>query len=245
MSKSDRGIVLSGPDKTIEARAKGLKLAVTVDPDLPLAYKKTLFVQPGTGVPWDLLPAAWHFLERWDAAVPLWRYGKTAEDVGTKAERKRTRAVVRDLRVLLHSVELLFVRDNEAGRALVEAYREEAPPQSPPSDGGEGRGVNLRLAFLRALYRVKPRVCVLPISWLAEVQARSKQDLRATIGQGRTMVKGGGGSLRRPRKRREPLVRVEVAPGRFVKCHKGDEEEVVRQFKERLALSRPGRRRGR
>ena len=57
--------------------------------------------------------------------MPLWRYGKTAQSVGTKAERKRTRAVIRDLRVLLHSVELLFVRANEPGRALMDAYRQE------------------------------------------------------------------------------------------------------------------------
>lgn len=204
-----KGIVLTGPDKAIEAQAKAHKLPVTVgEIASPLPYGKTLFVAPGTTVPWDLLPAAWHFLERWDCAVPLWRYGVVAADVGTKAERKRTQAVVRDLRVLLHSVELLFVRDNEHGRALVEACREEM------ADSQESR-----LAFLRALYRVKPRCCVLPRSWLAEVDARSKQDARARLGQ--------------PPRRTGPLVAVEVSPGRWVKCHQGDEEAVLAQFEQR------------
>ena len=66
MSKK-KGIVLSGPDKGIEAKAKNLGLGVTIDPELPMAFPKTLFVEPGTRVPWDLLSAAWHFLERWDA----------------------------------------------------------------------------------------------------------------------------------------------------------------------------------
>lgn len=196
-----KGIVLSAADKTIQARAKQAKLEVTIDPDLPLAYDKTLFTAPKTGVPWDLLPAAWHFLERWDAAVPLWRYGINATNVGSKDERKRTQAVIRDLRVLLHSVELLFVRDNEDGRALADAYREER---------GESPYGELRLAFLRALYRVKPRLCVLPRSWLAEVQQK------------------GYVMPRLPRA--SPLVQVEVAPGQFVRCRPENVDEVQKRF---------------
>ena len=201
---ASKGIVLSGPDKTIEARAKTAGLEVVIGTNWwTWPFDKVLFVEAGTRVPWDLLPAAWHFLERWDAAVPLWRYGVTAADVGTPAERKRTEKLVRDLRVLLHSTELLFVRDNEDGRALVAAFREEM-----------GEGGEKRLAFLRAMYRVKPRVCVLPRSWLAEVQARSTQDARAA-------------SLK---KRRTPLVRVEIGPGRYVQCHRGDEDLVRERF---------------
>ena len=210
MSKG-KGIVLTAEDKTIEARARNAGLGVVVDPARPLAFAKTLFTEPGTGVPFDMLSAAWHFLERWDAAVPLWRYGQTAESVGTAAERKRTKEVIRDLRVLLHSVELLFVRDNEDGRALMDAWREELAGDAEK-----------RLAFLRAYYRVKPRCCVLPTSWLAEVQQRSAQD-------GRTMM---------AIKRAGPLVSVEITPGRFVRCHPGDEETVRAQY------GPQGRRRG-
>jgi hypothetical protein len=184
-----------------------------------LWYGKTLLVEAGTKVPWDLLPAAWHFLERWDAAVPLWRYGVTAEDVGTKEDRARTTEVVRDLRVLLHAVELVFVRDNADGRALMAAWVEASAPSAGSGDGSATG--DKRLAFLRAMYRVKPRMCVLPRSWLAEVQARSVQDAR----------------LRK--KRTGPLVRVEVMPGRYVQCKLGDEDRVKRQF------AGSGRRRGR
>lgn len=212
-----KGVVLSGPDKTISREARRHKLPVTVGGETPpLPYGKTLFVAPGTRVPWDLLPAAWHFLERWDCAVPLWRYGVNASDVGSKAERKRTVAVVHDLRQLLHSVELLFVRNNAAGQALVEAYREEL-------EGSQEQ----RLAFLRALHRVKPRCCVLPTTWLAEVHERSKQDARAVVGRtSRTAPRPGA-----------KLVKVEVLPGRFVKCREGDEEMVKQRF-ERLGKRR-------
>lgn len=226
-----RGILVLGKDKAIEsgARREGLPLEHGTAPALP--FDRTLIVEAGTRVPWDLLPAAWHFLERWDAAVPLWRYGKTAEDVGTAEERKRTRAVVRDLRVLLHSVELLFVRNTADGRALVGAYVEEMgaltlTPQPPlPSErerGGERpsereRG-GQRLAFLRAFYRVKPRMCVLPMTWMAEVAARAAQD-----------EKQGVRRIRADQEQR-PLVRVEIAPGRFVKCYAGDEEQVRARY---------------
>lgn len=202
-----KGIVLSAPDKTIQAKAKQYKLGCTIDPDLPLAYDRTLFTRPNTGVPWDMVPAAWHFLQRWDAAIPLWRYGVNATDVGDKAERARTQAVVRDLRVLLHSVELLFVRNNENGRALMDAYREEL------KDSGEPR-----LAFLRAFYRTKPRLCVLPRSWLAEVAQKR---------------------LPPPLPQESPLVQVEIGPGQFVRCRAGNEDQVRKQF-ERMR-SRRGR----
>lgn len=200
-------LIIGKQDKAAEggARRGGLGIEYGQAPALP--FDKTLIVQSGTRVPWGLVPAAWHFLERWDAAVPLWRYGQTAADVGTPAERKQTAAVVRDLRVLLHSVELLFVRDNDDGRALVECYRRELVDSSEP-----------RLAFLRALYQVKPRLCVLPTSWLAEVAARSRQDAVARQG--------------RPRDQRGPLVAVEIAPGRSVRCYAGDEEKVRAQYAE-------------
>lgn len=200
MSKR-KGIVLLGQDETLEKIATGKGYAVKVDPAMGLAWEKTLFVEPGTEVPWDLLPAAWHFLERWDAAVPLWRYSVNGRDVGSKGERKRTREVVRDLRVLLHAVELLFVRDSDDGRALLDAYRGEL------NGGGEKR-----LAFLRAYYETKPRLCVLPRTWLAKIYERSKLDARTLRGQRHTGPK---------------LVTVEIAPGRMVKCNPGDEDKVI------------------
>lgn len=195
-------VILGAEDKLLEAGARRLRLECGYSDTPILLYDKTLLVQSGTRVPWDLLPAAWHFLERWDAAVPLWRYGVTAADVGSKEERKATALLVRDLRVLLHSVELLFLRKNEGGQALVAAYATEL------ATGGEPR-----LAFLRAYYRIKPRLCVLPISWMAELQARSQQDAKARVRQ-------------KAAKKSGRIVKVEIAPGRFIKCFEGDEDKV-------------------
>jgi len=162
--KLNRGLLLLGEDRAIMAQARAHELPVLVRDEPRVPWDKTLIVTPGTPVPWDLLPAAWHFLRRWDAAVPLWRYGPTAESIGEQAEREYTRAIVRDLRVLLYNYELLFVRKNVYGETLVATWVEECR-------GGRNR----RLAFLRAVYRIKPRLCVLPRSWVVEARTGAKQ----------------------------------------------------------------------
>ena len=206
----ERGIVVvGGTDARIEAKAKREGLPLVSGDYGPPPFAKTLFVEAGTTVPWDLLPAAWHFLERWDAAVPLWRYGTLAADLSSKADRKATESVVRDLRVLLYAHELLFVRANDAGLALMRAFLAEIAAV----DAGEPR-----LAFLRAFYQVKPRMCVLPRSWLAEIEQRSHQDARA---RAKSRAADWAGKA---------LVKVEVAPGVMVKCYQGDEAKVRAQY---------------
>jgi hypothetical protein len=129
----------------------------------PLGYEPpcdhALVVEPeAVVVPWDLVPFGLRFVERWDIAVPLWRYGVLAADIGTPEERARTQAVIRDLRVLLYCHELLFFRDDAPARDFLAAWRDEC-----------ATGDERRLAFLRALYRVKPRLCALPCNWMREV----------------------------------------------------------------------------
>lgn len=205
-----QGILIFGEnDPAISSRAKSKKLGVTVAEEYTLPFEKTLIVESGTRIPWDLLPAAWNFLDRWDCAVPLWRYGVTAEDLGSSAEQELTRSIVRDLRVLNYSYELLFMRRNKTSEELLETWGKELE-----------RGPEKRLAFLRAFYQVKPRLCVLPVSWLAEVRAYKETSQAANrYRRGR----------RAARKNPQKLVKVKVGPNRFVKCAPGDEERV-RQF---------------
>jgi hypothetical protein len=209
-SMRDKGILVVGKEDMSpysRAKSKGLELAQT--DQASIYFDKTLIVAYGTRVPWDLLPAAWHFLDKWDAAVPLWRYGITAKDVGDDKERKLTKEVIGDLRVPLHSCELLFVRRSELGTELIETWLQEI------KEGGDKR-----LAFLRALHLVKPFLCVLPASWLADVREYDRQATRRTHAARGTGV---------------PLVSVEIAPGQFVKCHQGDEDKVIAHFSRQRA----------
>jgi len=75
-------------------------------------------------------------------------------------------------------------------------------------------GGDMRLAFVRALYIVKPLVLALPNSWLA----RPSQGRRVN-----SLAHAGA----------MPLTRVEVMPGRFVRCRIGDEEAVRAEFAKR------------
>jgi len=208
-------LIIGDKDKAIEGRAKAAKIPFNYGDFPAIPYDKTLIVESGTAVPFDLLPAAWHFLERWDAACPLYRYKATADSLGNEKERRRTQEIVKDLRVLTHSVELLFVRNNDTGRALIDEWNEQHKP-----------GYDKRLSFLRAFYIVKPILCALPTSWLSVVEYSNQQEIRR--------------ERRAPIAPRQgvPFVRVELEPGQFVKVYAGDEEKALREYQERKANGR-------
>lgn len=202
------GIVIRKEDAVARSKAAKLKLDVRVShDDWAIPWEHTLFIAKDTCVPWDLVSAGFCFLERWDCAAPLWRYGATAGTVGTPAEQKRTQEICRDVRLLLYTPELLFVRNSEVGRALIETWLEECK-----------HGNEKLLAFLRALYRVKPRFCALPRSWLANLEQRARSDMIAMQ------------SIRRHN--HEPIVQVEISPGHFVRCRESEKDKILEQYRQ-------------
>jgi hypothetical protein len=203
------GIVLQVADEGVAKRAEKAGVGYLASNSWAMPWEKTLFAAPDTAIPWDLLPAGMHFLQRWDVAAPLWRYGVLAQDVGTTYERERTEAVIRDLRVLLYAHELLFVRDSDAGRTFIETWR--ADCASTNGDAPEER-----LAFLRALYLVKPLFCSLPRSWLADAQKRMDQEAKAV--------------KLRSKVHQQTMVRVQIGPNMFVSCPEGQEAKTVERF---------------
>ncbi len=193
------GVLLRQHDDAVERQARQHGLAVTVGRETRAAYDKTLIVGTGVQVPWQFVKDGLSFLDRWDAAAPLWQERKLASDVGSKEDRARTEALIRDLRVPLYAHELLFVRKSEAGERLLAAWKVEQ------DDGGDAR-----LAFLRALYQVKPLLLSLPRSWigptLPPLQYREKPTPMMN------------------------LVQVMIAPGRYVSCRPGEEDIYRRRF---------------
>lgn len=205
------GIVLLKDDAVARNYATRFKLALCVAADWVIPWHHTLFITPGTCVAWNLLPMGFRFLERWDLAAPFWRDGMLAKDVGQAVDRERTQSILHDLRVPLYAHELLFVRDSDDGRAFMASWRAEC------AKGDE------RLAFLRALYMVKPRFCVLPRLWLTDIAQHAERD-RAAAQQRR---------MRNP----PQLIQVEVAPGRFVQCYPQDRDKVLERY-QRMARRR-------
>jgi len=202
-----QGLVLRTADADIERRAKAEGVPVTVQAHGPLPYTKNVLVD-GVRIPWDRLATGFALLERWDALCALGKPGELLSDVGTATERSYTKAVVRDLRLPVYEPGLLFVRNSEEGQALVDTYRDERGDVAQP-----------QLAFARAAYRVKPRLCPLPQVW--------------TRPQKLVPLRNGRG-----RRRGSRLVTVEISPGRCVKCAPGDEEQVREMYAERARRRR-------
>lgn len=120
----------------------------------------TLLWNPEVPLRLELLSAGFRFLDHWHVAAPLYDYNTLAFQHGTLEERKRTMAVIGDLRVPLYETRALFVRQCPEVDALLDAWTHERK-----DDADE------RLAFHRALWRVKPLILPLPITWIEGKQA--------------------------------------------------------------------------
>jgi len=133
-------------------RPSGVSGLVVKHADEPcLEYARTL-IWSGVNFRGDLLAVGFMLLDTWEVAVPILSYTQLARDVGSAEDRDRTKRTARDLRVPVYDVRLLFLKRCQATRRLMDVWREEPGDRS--------------LAFLRALYQVKPLICALPTTWV-------------------------------------------------------------------------------
>jgi len=142
------GIMMFGSKTEIEAG-----VPCSLDGDWEMRWERNLFLQGATPVQPALIPVGFDLLRTWEVAVPLVDYRMLAQDEGDEKDRAYTATVIRDLRVPMYDVRLIFMRRCEASDALLEQYL------------AEGLG---RLGFLRALYRVKPLILALPVTWTGQ-----------------------------------------------------------------------------
>lgn len=141
------GVVLTGGSPSVSL--SGLEMVKADKPRLEFA--RTL-LWSGINFRGDLLAAGFRALDAWELAVPLLSYETLARDVGSDEDRGQTEKLVRDLRVPLYDVRLMFVRRCAATRRLLDAWLAEEGDRS--------------LSFLRVLYKVKPLVLALPTTWV-------------------------------------------------------------------------------
>jgi len=121
-----------------------------------LLWEKTIWWDMAAPVQRHFFAIGFKFLDKWQVACPLWDYRELASGEGTEAERERTRAVIRELRVPMYDTRLLFMRRCHETRTLVELW------------DAESNGQLDKLSFLRALYQVKPLTLALPVTWTAQ-----------------------------------------------------------------------------
>ena len=118
-----------------------------------ITFEKTLIWQPSFKFNTALLATGFTLLEKWEFAVPISDYNLLARDIGSDEERERTKAIIHDLRVPVYDTRLIFVRQCQAAETWLKLWDEER------QQGDE------RLAFLRAIYKVKPYILALPSVW--------------------------------------------------------------------------------
>lgn len=152
---ADWGVVVRGGNlKDARKRLPTTRLRVVAGgKELPFA--STLLWSPPAPLRAELLPIGFLRLERgWQLAVPLLSYERLASTVGTPQGRALTQKVVPDLRVLLYDTRLIFARRCADTERLMEVWAKESG--------------NEQLAFLRALFAVKPIICALPQKWMGD-----------------------------------------------------------------------------
>jgi len=148
------GAVLWSENPQTRKQLETLSLPITVwGPDVLIPYSRTVFL----GLPHlrpSILLIGLQLLDHWQAVAPLFSYDALAANLGTPDEQKITKALVHDLRVPVYEPRLFIVRRCRDMEALLKTYLDE-----------QKRGPEPHLAFLRAVYRIKPQLCAAPVSW--------------------------------------------------------------------------------
>lgn len=153
----DSGVLVRGEltDHAYVAESFGAEFVREYDGP-PLEFSRSLIWKPPAALRVEMVPIGMNLLEKWDAAVPLYSYTVLAKDIGKVEERRATEEEIFDLRVPFYHTGLIYVRRSTAGQDLITAWAEECERFNKADE---------RLAFLRAMFRVKPRINALPTTW--------------------------------------------------------------------------------
>lgn len=143
------GLVIQGAIGKAASLLPGLDI---VSGEPTLTFSKTLYWDTRANFRPEFVGAGFSMLDRWEIAVPLAAYDRLADSIGSEEERSRTVDIIRDLRVPYYDTRLLFLRRCQRVEKLLSLWRDET---------GDSR-----LAFLRVLYQVKPKMQALPVMWI-------------------------------------------------------------------------------
>ena len=121
-----------------------------------MPFERTVIVSKGVNMRPGLLPAGVGLLDKWQIAVPFVGYSDKDLAIyrGDDSDKNTTRRQILDLRVPVYDTRLMFVRRCPDTRRLFEAWNDwRKQVKDEP------------LAFLCALWDVKPLILPLPTSW--------------------------------------------------------------------------------
>ncbi len=186
-------------------------------------FERTLYVDADTMFkrsPQD----GFALLERWDVALAETETRSLTEGIAGARECNETAAWIGTRHILYHNSGMIFWKRNERTSRLFDLWSEEWK---------RFRGWDEQVALLRALIRSECMFLTLPHTWNCYHSADSHL-LHHWFGGGQARIEAKvRGSLSKPKDVRR-LVKVEISPGRFVKCHAGDEDKVKRYYRKLL-----------
>lgn len=102
----------------------------------------------------ELLPIGFKWLKSFQVILPLLDYTTLAVHIGTNEDRKIAKEILKELRIPVYDTNLIFIRRCDETKELLSRWK-----------AHKENITDSRLAFLCALYEVKPLHLALPNTW--------------------------------------------------------------------------------
>lgn len=185
-------------------------------------WEKTLYVDADTY--FQRPPAeGFQLLSAWDMAIAETETRTLAEGIAGREECEATAAEFGSGLLLYHNSGMIFWRRNQRTKVFFERWSEE---------WRRFQGWDEQVALLRALLRTDVLFHTLPYTWNHSVLAEcyllthwfGAGDARFDMQQRLREVRQA------TRQAQSPMMRIELAPGRFVKCREEDVDAVMERF---------------
>ncbi len=126
-------------------------------PSIETMHEYTVLLGAHSQLRLELVPVGLKWLERWNVLAPVWSYDELARDIGTWTDREYAASVMGDLRVPVYDVHSLFLRRCESTAELLGHWQ---------TVTDERAGIDPKLAFSCALWKCRPVMLPLPVTWL-------------------------------------------------------------------------------
>lgn len=137
-----------------------LEMAYGSTPDIP--FSETLIYDTKLKpLRVELLHVGFKWLEKFQLLIPMHDYAELAVHIGTEQDREITKSIIRELRVPVYDTRLIFVRRCDETKELFIKWQEYKTKISED-----------KLAFLCALYEIKPVMMPLPTTWISKDRVR-------------------------------------------------------------------------
>ncbi|MCJ7529807.1 MAG: glycosyltransferase family 77 protein [Anaerolineales bacterium] len=195
-------------------------------------FEKTLYVDAETE--FKISPAiGFDLLDKWDLVIAE----AETRSLGTTfpsnhCEADKTAAWLKTPHILYHNSGMIFWRKNEATSRLFDLWSEEWLKY---------KGWDEQVALLRALLRSDVLFLNVPFTWNCRGPQGAFMLYHRFASQAARKFKGHASTPRHTGPSNipaRPLVQVELAPGRFVRCHAGDEAKVKEYYKRMSPMAR-------